>query len=113
MTQYFSMWGNLTIRENLLFIARLYSLDQRKARVERALSELGLTTRQHQQARELSGGWKQRMALAACMLHEPVLLFLDEPTAGVDPKARREFLANAASVIGQRDLNPGEHALYG
>lgn len=106
------MWGNLTIRENLLFIARLYSLDQRKARVERALSELGLTTRQHQQARELSGGWKQRMALAACMLHEPVLLFLDEPTAGVDPKARR-VLANAASVIGQRDLNPGEHALYG
>jgi ABC-2 type transport system ATP-binding protein len=91
MTQYFSMWGNLTIRENLLFIARLYSLDQRKARVERALSELGLTTRQHQLAKELSGGWKQRMALAACMLHEPVLLFLDEPTAGVDPKARREF----------------------
>ncbi len=91
MTQYFSMWGNLTIRENLLFIARLYSLDQRRDRVERALSKLGLTARQHQLAKELSGGWKQRMALAACMLHEPVLLFLDEPTAGVDPKARREF----------------------
>ncbi|MBQ5089566.1 ABC transporter ATP-binding protein [Klebsiella pneumoniae] len=91
MTQYFSMWGNLTIRENLLFIARLYSLDQRRDRVERVLSELGLTARQHQLAKELSGGWKQRMALAACMLHEPVLLFLDEPTAGVDPKARREF----------------------
>ncbi len=91
MTQYFSMWGNLTIRENLLFIARLYSLDRRRDRVERALSELGLTARQHQLAKELSGGWKQRMALAACMLHEPVLLFLDEPTAGVDPKARREF----------------------
>jgi ABC-2 type transport system ATP-binding protein len=74
MTQYFSMWGNLTIRENLLFIARLYSLDQRKDRVERALSELGLTTRQHQQAKELSGGWKQRMALAACMLHEPFVV---------------------------------------
>lgn len=85
------MWGNLTIRENLLFIARLYSLDRRRDRVERALSELGLTARQHQLAKELSGGWKQRMALAACMLHEPVLLFLDEPTAGVDPKARREF----------------------
>lgn len=91
MTQYFSMWGNLTIRENLMFIARLYSLDQRVARVDRALSELGLLSRQHQLAKVLSGGWKQRMALAACMLHEPVLLFLDEPTAGVDPKARREF----------------------
>lgn len=98
MTQYFSMWGNLTIRENLLFIARLYSLDRRRDRVERALSELGLTARQHQLAKELSGGWKQRMALAACMLHEPVLLFLDEPTAGVDPKARR-VLANAAPAL--------------
>ncbi|WP_434582519.1 ABC transporter ATP-binding protein [Klebsiella sp. R390] len=91
MTQYFSMWGNLTIRENLLFISRLYSLDRRKSRVDEALSELGLSSRQHQLAKVLSGGWKQRMALAACMLHEPVLLFLDEPTAGVDPKARREF----------------------
>ncbi|MCP6525087.1 ATP-binding cassette domain-containing protein, partial [Klebsiella pneumoniae] len=63
MTQYFSMWGNLTIRENLYFIARLYGLDQRKARVEDALTELGLTSRQHQLAKELSGGWKQRMAL--------------------------------------------------
>ncbi|HKS32401.1 MAG TPA: ABC transporter ATP-binding protein [Enterobacteriaceae bacterium] len=91
MTQYFSMWGNLTIRENLLFIARLYNLEKRKLRVERVLSDLGLTSRQNQLAKVLSGGWKQRMALAACMLQQPALLFLDEPTAGVDPQARREF----------------------
>jgi ABC-type multidrug transport system, ATPase component len=91
MTQHFSLWGSLTIRENLLFIARLHSLDRRKERVDQVLSELGLTLRQHQLAKVLSGGWKQRLALAACMLHEPDLLFLDEPTAGVDPKARREF----------------------
>lgn len=91
MTQHFSMWGSLTIRENLLFIARLYNLGNAKKKVEQTLSELGLAARQHQLAKELSGGWKQRMALAACMLHQPSLLFLDEPTAGVDPKARREF----------------------
>ena len=91
MTQHFSMWGNLTIKENLLFVARLHNLDKRKQRVEKTLTDLGLTARQDQLAKYLSGGWKQRMALAACMLHQPSLLFLDEPTAGVDPKARREF----------------------
>ncbi|KGT95416.1 multidrug ABC transporter ATP-binding protein [Erwinia typographi] len=91
MTQHFSMWGNLTIRENLMFISRLYGLERPRAIVERTLSELGLLSRQHQLAKVLSGGWKQRMALAACLLHKPSLLFLDEPTAGVDPKARREF----------------------
>ncbi|QHM73069.1 ABC transporter ATP-binding protein [Mixta intestinalis] len=91
MTQHFSMWGNLSIRENLLFITRIYNLDKGKARVDQTLDELGLTSRQHQLAKFLSGGWKQRMALAACTLHQPSLLFLDEPTAGVDPKARREF----------------------
>ncbi|WP_034918387.1 ABC transporter ATP-binding protein [Erwinia sp. 9145] len=91
MTQHFSMWGNLTIRENLMFMARLHGLEARKQRVEQTLDEMGLASRQHQQANMLSGGWKQRMALAACMLHKPSLLFLDEPTAGVDPKARREF----------------------
>lgn len=91
MTQHFSMWGNLSIRENLLFITRIYNLDQGKRRVEQTLAELGLTSRQHQLAKFLSGGWKQRMALAACMLHQPSVLFLDEPTAGVDPRARREF----------------------
>lgn len=91
MTQHFSMWGNLTIRENLLFISRLYALENARQRVAQTLDYLGLTSRQHQLAKVLSGGWKQRMALAACMLHRPSLLFLDEPTAGVDPKARREF----------------------
>ena len=91
MTQHFSMWGSLSIRENLLFIARIYNLDQPRLQVDRILAELALTSRQHQLAKFLSGGWKQRMALAACMLHQPSLLFLDEPTAGVDPKARREF----------------------
>ncbi|MFC0141907.1 ABC transporter ATP-binding protein [Erwinia mallotivora] len=91
MTQHFSMWGSLSIRENLMFIARLHNLKQRQKQVEQTLDELGLLARQHQLARELSGGWKQRMALAACLLHQPDVLFLDEPTAGVDPKARREF----------------------
>lgn len=91
MTQHFTLWENLTIRENLLFLARLHNIKQRQQRVETTLSELGLTSRQHQLAKFLSGGWKQRVALAACMLHQPALLFLDEPTAGVDPKARREF----------------------
>jgi ABC-2 type transport system ATP-binding protein len=91
MTQRFSLYEDLSIRENLEFIARLYGLDQRPARVDRALADLGLAERQGQLAGKLSGGWKQRLALAACMIHEPELLLLDEPTAGVDPKARRDF----------------------
>jgi ABC-2 type transport system ATP-binding protein len=91
MTQKFSFWEDLSIRENLEFVARIYGLDNRKARVDRTLERLGLVNRQAQLAGELSGGWKQRMALAACMLHQPKLLLLDEPTAGVDPKARRDF----------------------
>lgn len=91
MTQKFSLYEDLTIRENLDFVARLYALSDRKARVARALERLGLAHRQDQLAGTLSGGWKQRLALAACILHEPALLLLDEPTAGVDPKARREF----------------------
>src|SRR4051812_43176703 len=91
MTQRFSLWEDLTIRENLEFVARMYGMTNRKAAVTRALQDLQLIKRQDQLAGQLSGGWKQRLALAACMLHRPRLLLLDEPTAGVDPQARREF----------------------
>ncbi len=91
MTQRFSYWDDLTIRENLDFVARLYQMPDRRATVQHALDHLGLTERAHQLAGALSGGWKQRLALAACMLHKPQLLLLDEPTAGVDPMARRDF----------------------
>lgn len=91
MTQRFSFWDDLTIRENLDFFARVYEMPNRRAVVDRALEQSGLITRATQMAGALSGGWKQRLALAACMLHEPELLLLDEPTAGVDPSARRDF----------------------
>jgi ABC-2 type transport system ATP-binding protein len=91
MTQRFSFWDDLTIRENLDFVASVYAMPDRRAVVERALADLGLQSRATQLTGTLSGGWKQRLALAACMLHQPRLLLLDEPTAGVDPNARREF----------------------
>jgi len=91
MTQKFSFWDDLTIRENLDFVARVYEMPDRETAVDRAIAGLGLKNRQHQLTGSLSGGWKQRLALAACMLHRPRLLLLDEPTAGVDPNARREF----------------------
>src|SRR6267142_3388289 len=91
MTQRFSLWEDLTIRENLEFIARMYDMRARKEAVAATLKELGLEGRRDQLAGTLSGGWKQRLSLAACMLHNPKLLLLDEPTAGVDPAARRDF----------------------
>jgi ABC-2 type transport system ATP-binding protein len=91
MTQRFSLYTDLSIRENLEFVARVYGMDDPKAAAARAIARLGLASRADQLAGELSGGWKQRLALGACILPEPRLLLLDEPTAGVDPKARREF----------------------
>jgi ABC-2 type transport system ATP-binding protein len=91
MTQRFSLYQDLSVQENLEFVARIYGLPQPAAAARRMIEHLGLTGRENQIAGLLSGGWKQRLALGACTLPEPQLLLLDEPTAGVDPKARREF----------------------
>jgi ABC-2 type transport system ATP-binding protein len=91
MTQRFSFYEDLTIEENLRFVAGLYGLKDMRRAVADTLEDLGLSSRKRQLAGALSGGWKQRLALAACIMHHPDLLILDEPTAGVDPKARREF----------------------
>ena len=93
MTQKFSFYEDLSIEENLDFVARVYAVPERGRAVDRTLDRLGLTNRRKQLAGALSGGWKQRLALAACLLHSPQLLLLDEPTAGVDPGARRDFWA--------------------
>ncbi len=101
MTQKFGLYEDLSIRENLDFVGRLYELPRRREAVDRTLQRLGLAERQHQLAGALSGGWKQRLALAACLMHEPRLLLLDEPTAGVDPRARRDFWDEIHRLAGQ------------
>jgi ABC-2 type transport system ATP-binding protein len=101
MTQRFSFYEDLSIRENLDFVARIYEMKDRRHAVDAAVAQLGLTERQEQLAGQLSGGWKQRLALAACILHRPQLLLLDEPTAGVDPQARRDFWEEIHLLAGQ------------
>jgi ABC-2 type transport system ATP-binding protein len=101
MTQRFSFYEDLSISENLDFVARMYSMPNRRQAVQETIERLGLIERRNQLAGELSGGWKQRLALAACMLHQPKLLLLDEPTAGVDPKARRDFWEEIHQLAGQ------------
>jgi ABC-2 type transport system ATP-binding protein len=91
MTQRFSLYADLSIRENLEFVARVYGLPRPRHAAQQAIERLGLEGRADQLAGQLSGGWKQRLALGACILPNPQLLLLDEPTAGVDPKARRDF----------------------
>jgi len=91
MTQKFSLYQDLSVRENLEFVARLYGVADPQEAAREMIKRIGLTGREEQLAGELSGGWKQRLALGACTLPNPQLLLLDEPTAGVDPKARREF----------------------
>lgn len=91
MTQKYSFYTDLTVEENLSFIARIYNIPDRKAQVQQVLKHQGLYSRRNQLTGHLSGGWKQRVALAACLLHKPDLLLLDEPTSGIDPIARRDF----------------------
>ena len=101
MTQRFSLYGDLSIYENLDFMARIYNVKNRKQAVRKSIEQLGLVDRQKQLARTLSGGWKQRLALSAALIHDPKLLLLDEPTAGVDPRARREFWAHIQDLSTQ------------
>lgn len=101
MTQNFSLYEELTIKENLDFMARLYGVQNREVVVAEAIKNLGLTARADQLVGTLSGGWKQRLSLSAALLHKPQLLLLDEPTAGVDPKARREFWDNIHELARQ------------
>jgi ABC-2 type transport system ATP-binding protein len=101
MTQRFSFWEDLTVPENLDFVARMYAVPKRRQAVRESIERLGLGRRTNQLAGQLSGGWKQRLALAACLIHRPQLLLLDEPTAGVDPKARREFWEEIHRLAGE------------
>ena len=101
MTQRFSLYDDLSVRENLEFVARIYGIPSPRAAARGAIERLGLGGREEQIAKSLSGGWKQRLALGACTLPNPQLLLLDEPTAGVDPKARREFWNEIHALAGE------------
>src|SRR6476660_9872834 len=101
MTQRFSLYQDLSVRENLEFVARLYGVREPRRAARDMITRIGLTGREEQLAGELSGGWKQRLALGACTLPNPQLLLLDEPTAGVDPKARREFWNEIHALAGE------------
>jgi ABC-2 type transport system ATP-binding protein len=101
MTQRFSLYQDLSVRENLEFVARLYGVHDARGTAREMIKRLGLSGREEQLAGDLSGGWKQRLALGACTLPNPQLLLLDEPTAGVDPKARRDFWNEIHALAGQ------------
>ncbi|MDE2380244.1 ABC transporter ATP-binding protein [Bradyrhizobium sp.] len=101
MTQRFSLYQDLSVRENLEFVARLYGMSDARGSAREMIKRLGLSGREEQLAGELSGGWKQRLALGACTLPSPRLLLLDEPTAGVDPKARRDFWNEIHALAGE------------
>jgi len=101
MTQRFSLYQDLSVRENLEFVARLYGVADARGTAREMIKRLGLSGREEQLAGELSGGWKQRLALGACTLPNPQLLLLDEPTAGVDPKARRDFWNEIHALAGE------------
>jgi ABC-2 type transport system ATP-binding protein len=111
MTQRFSLYQDLSVRENLEFVARVYGIRDAVGAARRAIEQLGLQGREAQLAGELSGGWKQRLALGACTLPKPQLLLLDEPTAGVDPKARREFW-NEIHVLAAQGLTGCHEIAY-
>jgi len=101
MTQKFSLYQDLTVSENLDFISRIYRIADRKEKIKKIIERMELGEYKNQAVKTLSGGWKQRLSLAACLIHEPVLLLLDEPTAGVDPRARRDFWEEIHELAGQ------------
>ena len=113
MTQRFSLYQDLSVKENLEFVARIYGMPQPAKAAREMIEHLGLTGRENQIAGLLSGGWKQRLALGACTLPHPQLLLLDEPTAGVDPKARREFWNEIHALAARGPHRAGVDPLHG